>query len=122
MISPSQLQVHATTDAPRDVQAGLVNERCRRWRAGPSPIPPNHLSIRVRPLDRLRHGPARQDPYEMRAIFGTTVDVTAHAFRPDRHAFERLGPEALLERLLERGHAEHAIAARAGHRHADLGA
>src|SRR5262245_6249152 len=28
---PSTLQVGAITDAPRDVQAGLVNERCRRW-------------------------------------------------------------------------------------------
>ena len=36
--------------------------------------------------------------------------------------FERLRAEALLERLLERGHAEHAARAGAGHRHADVGA
>src|SRR5262249_61286799 len=58
----------------------------------------------------------------MRPIFRTAVDVAAHAFGTDRHPFERFGPEALLERLLERRHAEHTIAARSGHRHADLGA
>src|SRR5262245_857023 len=71
---------------------------------------------------RLRHRTARQHADEMRAIFGAAVNVARHPVGGDGHAVERLRAEALLQRLLERGGAEHAIGAGAGHRHADIGA
>ena len=58
----------------------------------------------------------------MRPIFGGGVNVLVHAVGRDRHALDRLRREALLQRLLERLHPEHAIGAGAGHRDADVGA
>src|SRR5262249_57779288 len=71
-------------------------------------------------LARRRHRPARQHAHEMGAIFGAAVDVARHPVGRNGHAFERLGAEALAQGLLEGGHAEHAVRARAGHRDPDL--
>src|SRR6266849_10911178 len=57
----------------------------------------------------------------MGAIFGAAVDVARHAVGRHREPFERFWSEALLERLLERLHAEDAARPRAGHRDADVG-
>src|SRR3954452_21892938 len=63
-------------------------------------------SLGVGSLHRLRHCAARQYADEVRAIFGAAMDVASHSISRDRHALERFRPKALLERLLERWHAE----------------
>src|SRR5665647_1511057 len=71
---------------------------------------------------RLGHRAARQHADQMRAIFGTGVNVAVHAGRRNAHALDRLGGETLLQRFLERLDAEHAAGAGAGDRDADVGA
>src|SRR4029077_2558727 len=58
-------------------------------------------------------GPPRQYPDQMRAIFGTAVQVAVQPLRWHREALEHLVRKALLQRFLERGDAEHAVGARA---------
>src|SRR5476649_2167183 len=58
----------------------------------------------------------------MRAVLWARMNVAVHSGGWNGHALERLRRETLFQRLLERLHAEHAIAAGAGHRHADIGA
>src|SRR5438874_6883123 len=70
--------------------------------------------------DRFGDRPARQHADQMGAIFGAAVDVAVHAVGRNAHAFERFRREAFLKRLLERGHAEHAIGPGTGHRDADV--
>src|SRR5450759_745952 len=56
----------------------------------------------------------------MRAIFRAGVNVAVHPRRRNAQPIERLCREAFFQRLLERLHPEHAVAAGAGHRHADI--
>jgi hypothetical protein len=57
----------------------------------------------------------------MRAVFGAAVDVGVHAVGGDGQAFERFRRKTLLQRFLERRHAEHAVRAGAGDRDSDIG-
>ena len=68
----------------------------------------------------VRERPARHHTHEVSTVLGAAVNVGVHAVRRDGHAFDRLRGEALLERLLERLDAEHAVRAGAGHRNTDL--
>src|SRR5262249_20734605 len=72
----------------------------------PPANPAPSLVTRLRPLHRLGNRAARQHADEVRTIFGAAMDIAAHPISLDRHALERLRPKALLERLLERRHAE----------------
>src|SRR5262249_48384923 len=57
---------------------------------------------------------------QMRAVLGAAVDVRVHSVGRDAEPVQRLRREALLQRLLERLHAEYAVRARAGYGDADL--
>src|SRR5258708_4877845 len=65
-------------------------------------------------------GAARQHRYQMRAIFRTTVQVAVQTIRRHRQPVEYFGVEALLQRLLERRDAEHALGAGTGDGDADI--
>src|SRR4029078_11055967 len=60
---------------------------------------PPRVSLALWPLHRLGDRAARQHADEMRTILGAAMDIAAHPIGLDRHAFERLRPKALLERL-----------------------
>src|SRR6202789_3356412 len=63
-----------------------------------------------RSLDRA----PRHHRNQMRAIFGTAVQVAVQSFGRHRRPIERLQRETLLQRFPKSGHANPAIAARAG--------
>src|ERR1043165_7395548 len=72
----------------------------------------------VRPRDRA----ARHHAAEVRAVLAAAVYVRVHALGRNRQPLERFRRKPLLQRLLERLHAEDAVRARAGDGDADLGA
>src|SRR5262245_52299874 len=78
------------------------------------------VHVCVRPRRGSRHRAARQPAEEMSAVLGSDEEVGCLAVGGHGHAFERFRAEPLLERLPERRYAEHAVRARARHRHADL--
>src|SRR5581483_10782560 len=55
-------------------------------------------------LRRRGDRPAREHADQVGAILGAAVNVARHAVGRHRHPFERFRAEALLQRLLERGH------------------